>query len=192
MYYLIIQYDQNGNISDIQVNSGNSEQFLKNAQLVANSTNSQPLEGKQRVTNYVLINESDMVDTRVVVKQKNPQNAVFIYAMTEEQMENFGWLPIYQYDDSGKASVKHYMGSDNKEAIYYGRVGVGRWYLLCLGVITVVFGFLSRYMPQCMAETAGTRRSAELILVIQWFLAVVFCEYVIMFVYYVNELYSIT
>ncbi len=192
VYYLIIQYDQNGNISDIQVNSGNSEQFLKNAQLVANSTNSQPLEGKQRVTNYVLINESDMVNTKVAVKQKNPQNAVFIYAMTDEQMENFGWFPIYRYDDSGKASVSHYMGSNNKEAIYYGKVGVGRWYLLCLVVITVVFGFLSRYMPQCMAETAGTRRSAELILVIQWFLAVVFCDYVILFVYYVNELYSIS
>lgn len=191
VYYLIMQYDQNGNISNIQVSSGDSEQFLKNAQLVANSTSSLPIDGEQRVMNYVLENESELLDKRVSVTQKNPTDVVFIYAMTEEQMGNFGWFPIYHYDENERASVRCYMGSYSKEMMYE-KVGVGRWYLTFLGVITVIFGLFARYMPQRMADTAGTGRPAELILVIQWFLAVVFYDDVVTFVHFVNEINSVT
>lgn len=186
MYYIMIQYDQNGNVSDMRVRSNDSEQFLKNAQLVANSTDSLLLDEKQRTTRYVLTNESEVVDTRVTVTQKNPQDAIFIYAMTEEQMGNFSWFPIYHYDDNGRVSVRYYIGTYSKE-LMYERIGVGRWYLLLLAVITVLFGILARYMPRSMADTAGTRRCAELICVILWVLAVICYELVVTLVCMIDE-----
>lgn len=190
-YYFIVYYDQNGNISDIRVRSRDSEQFLKNAQLVANSTDSLLLDDRQRVTQYLLVNEYEVADKRVTVTQKNPQNAVFIYAMTEEQMGNFNWFPIYRYNDYGGVTVSHRIDTGNREMMY-ASVGAGRWYLLFLVVITIVFGFLSRYKPQSMADTAGTRHSAELIWVIQWVLAIVLYDFVVTFVYFANEVYFIT
>lgn len=190
-YYFIVHYDQNGNISDIRVRSGDSEQFLKNAQLVANSTDSLLLADKQRVAQYLMVNESDVADKRVTVTQMNPRNAVFIYAMTEEQIGDFNWFPIYRYDDYGGVSVSHHIDTGSREMVY-ASVGVGRWYLLILAVITVIFGFLSRYKPQCMADTAATKHSAELVWVIQWVLSVVLYDVVVSFVYFANEVYFIT
>lgn len=193
IYYLMVHYDQNGNISDIRVRSRDSEQFLKNAQLVANSTDALLLDYRQRVAQYILVREDDTANKRMTVAQKNPQNAIFIYAMTEEQMENFSWLPIYHYDDYGEVMGQHYIGIGTySREMLYERIGVGRWYLLLLTVITVIFGFLARYKPHRMADTAGTRHSAELVWAIQWVLAVFFYNIVVTFVYLVNEVYSIT
>lgn len=190
-YYFIVQYDQNGNISDIRVRSRDPEQFLKNAQLVANSTDTLLLDNRQKAAEYLLVNESEVADKRVTVTQMAPRNAVFIYAMTEEQMGNFSWFPIYRYDNYGNMTVSHYIDTGNREMMY-ASVGVGRWYLLILVVITVIFGFLSRYKPQSMADTAATKHFAELIWVIQWVLAVVLYDFVVTFVYFVNEVYFIT
>jgi len=191
VYYLMVHYDKNGSISDMRVSSSDSEQLLKNAQLVANSTDALLLDKKQRVTHYVLVNEFDVAYSRMTVTQKNPQNVIFIYAMTEEQKGNFSWFPVYHYDDYGRITVNQYIGSYSKETLY-DHVGVGRWYLLFLVAITVIVGLLSRYVPQSMADTAGTKHSAELIWMIQWILAVVLYPFVVSFVYAVNELYFTT
>ena len=37
-YYLVLRYDQNGRLADIKVKGNNTEQFIKNVQLAANST----------------------------------------------------------------------------------------------------------------------------------------------------------
>ncbi len=186
VYYLIICFDNNGNISDMRVKSSDSEQFLKNAQLVANSTDSLPFDDRQRAVHYVLIDESETIKGKMAVTQRYPQNAVFIYAMTEDQIGNFGWFPIYRYDEYDKVVVEYFMGTYNREMMY-DRVGVGRCYLLFLAVITVVFGLLSRYAPRSMADTVGTRRCAELILAALWFLAVVCYGLVVTFVCLVDE-----
>ncbi|MDE6619409.1 MAG: sensor histidine kinase [Lachnospiraceae bacterium] len=191
VYYLIVDYDQNGNISDMRVSSRDSEQFLKNAQIVANSTGSLLLNERQKVTHYILTDDYGVAHSKMTVTQKNPQNAIFIYAMTREQMENFSQFPIYFYDDNGRAFFSHYIGTYNKERIYY-ITGVGGWYLLILAVITILFGFLSRYRPQCMVDTAGTRHCAELIWAVQWLLSVFLYSIVGSFVYLVNEVYFIT
>ncbi|MDE7273809.1 MAG: HAMP domain-containing histidine kinase [Lachnospiraceae bacterium] len=189
LYYLIVHYDKNGNISDMRVSGIDSEQFLKNAQLAANSSNSMLLDERQRVAHYILTDESGMADRKVTVTQKNPQNVIFIYAMTEEQLRDFNWFPIYHSDAYGRTTVNHYIGTYSKEMAYFR---VGRWYLLLLAVITILFGLLSRYRPQSMADTAGTRHCAELIWGIQWLLAVVLYSFVVTFVYLVNEVYFIT
>ena len=188
VYYIMIQYDKNGSVSDMRVRSSDSEQLLKNVQLVANSTDSLLLDEKQRTMRYALTNESEVVDTRMTVTQKNPQDATFIYAMTEEQMGNFSWFPLYHYDDYGTVSVSYFIGTYSRE-LMYERSGVGRWYLLILAVITVLFGFLARYMPRSMADTAGTKRCAELIWMVQWILTAVFYQLVVTFVCHVGEVF---
>lgn len=189
VYYLMVRYDTNGSISDVRVNGNDPEQFLKNAHLVANSSNSPLLDDRQRLIHYVLVNDSDMVDRRMTVTQKNPQNVVFIYAMTEEQRENFSWFPIYRYDEYDTVSVMTYIGTDAVQMVYE-HVGVGRWYQLFLVGITVIVGLLARYRKQCMADTAGTRHCVELILVIQWILFITCYTLIVTLAYLVNELYS--
>ncbi|MDE6983991.1 MAG: hypothetical protein K2O99_05565, partial [Lachnospiraceae bacterium] len=117
-YYFITCYDQNGVLSDIRVSESSAERFLKNAQMTANSSDSLLLDDRQRTTSYVLVNgedadasddldaesvsektvDADQAVCRVTVTQTNPKNVTFIYAMTEEQMKNFSWLPLYRYD----------------------------------------------------------------------------------------------
>ena len=189
VYYLMVCYDANGSISDVRVSGSDSEQFLKSAQLVANSSNSPLLDDRQKVLNYVLVNESDVVDHRMTITQKNPRNAVFIYAMTEKQRENFSWFPIYRYDGYDTVSVQMHIGTDDVQTVYE-YVGVGRWYQLFLAGITVIVGILARYRKQYMADTAGTRRCAELILAVQWILFIVCYSLVVTLAYVVNELYA--
>lgn len=189
-YYLILKYDGNGSIADIRVSGRDSEQFLKNAQLVANSTDSLLLTDRQKVMRYLLIDDSNVAHGTMTITQKNPRNVTFIYAMVAEQMEGFRWFPVYSQDSYDRVAVEYYIGTDDREMIYE-RVGVGRCYLLFLAVITGIFGFLARYMPQRVADTAGTKRSAEMILAIQWILAVVLYVFVVQVVYLVNESYSV-
>ncbi len=184
VYYFIVCYDQNGVISNIKVSDSKEESFLKNAQLVANSTNSLLLDEQQRETHYVLVNDSDYAVEKMTVTQKNPQNATFIYAMTAEQMEGFSWFPIYQ---AGEGTVVwHYINNDSRE-LMYDRIGMGRDYLLFLAAITWVAFILARRMPQRTADTAGTRHSAELIFCIQWIIALFLYPIVIRLAYTVNE-----
>ncbi len=188
-YYLMICYDKNGSISDMRVRGSNAEQFLKNAQLSANNAGSRLLGSRQRVAHYALVNESDVVDTRMTVTQKNPQNATFIYAMTEEQISNISWFAIYQIDEYGSATVKGHIGTSTRE-VAYENVGIGRCYLLFLVGIAVVVAFLVRHMPQCTADTVGTGCSAEVMFVVMWILSCGLYELIVALVYFVNDLYS--
>lgn len=183
-YFFMVRYDQNGSIYDISVRGNNAEQFLKNAQAVANSTSSLLLENRQRVTDYVLVDDEEYIQEKMTVTQNNPKNATFIYAMTAGQMENFSWIPYYRNDEN--STIIYYIGRDNKELLY-DRVGIGKVYLVFLAVITAVFFVLARYMPQRTADTAGTRHSAELVFAILWILFFVLYSSVVQFVSYVNE-----
>lgn len=185
-YYLIINYDQHGSISGIRAYGSDPEQFLKNAQLVAGSTDALLLDGMRRSERFAVAEKVGVIRSRVTVTQKNPQNATFIYAMTEEQMDNFSWIPVYRNTVDDTMIITEYVGGRNKE-LAYERVGTGRLYLLCLAAIMVIFFFISRYAPQWTADTAGTRRCAELIVVIMFLLAFGMYASVVKLTYYVNE-----
>lgn len=186
-YYFMVRYDQNGSIYDISVRGNNAEQFLKNAQTIANNTRSLPLDDRQKTLDYVLVDDDGWIDKKMTITQNNPKNVTFVYAMTIEQMENFAWIPVYLHNEGN--SVSYYIGNDSKELLYE-RVGVGRIYMMFLAAITMIFFILTRRMPQKTADTAGTRHSAELIFVILWILVFVLYSSVVQFVYYVNEVLS--
>lgn len=204
-YYFITCYDQNGVLSDIRVSESSAERFLKNAQMTANSSDSLLLDDRQRTTSYVLVNgedadasddpdaesvsektvDADQAVCRVTVTQTNPKNVTFIYAMTEEQMKNFSWLPLYRYDGT-RTWVTDYIGIQGQWTMYE-MLGLGRYYQLFLAGLAGIVFVLVRRMPQRTADTAGTRHCAELIWAIQWIVAVGLYNRVISFVCDVNE-----
>lgn len=185
-YYFVVRYDQNGIISDIRVHGSDTEKFLKNAQLVANSMDSLLFLNSQKTEYYRLTDESGNAAGRVAITQKGPENATFIYAMTAEQLENFTWFPVYEISEYGTVRVSHYINGYNKELIYE-RLGIGRLYLTILAVIAGISFVLSRYMPQRTGDTSGTRFCLELIVLFQWILTAGLYSTVVHVVYYTNE-----
>lgn len=186
-YYIIICYDQNGNIVDIRVHGKDADKFLKNAQLVANSQDSLLFTDSQKTEGYALVSStSDEPSGKVNVTQQNPRNAAFIYAMTAEQMEDFIWMPVYQVSEYDDLEVAHYIGGYSKE-IAYDMFGMGRVYLSILAMMVAAVLVLTRHFPQHTADTAGTRYCMESILLIMVFLSLSIYTPVVDLVCYVND-----
>lgn len=179
-YYLVLYYDKNGRISNMKVGGSNVEQFLKNVQLVANSKDALLLNDYEKVSHYVLVDEDDMATGKMTVTQKSPQEVVFIYAMTAEQLEQFPWIQVFTSES------EWYIG-DYDRMYVYDMLGIGNLYLTILGVITILFLIIVRCRPQLTADTAGSKFSAELIFLIFWILSVGLNMTVVELVYYVSE-----
>lgn len=186
-YYIIICYDQYGNIVDIRVHGKDADKFLKNAQLVANSQDSQLFTDSQKTEGYALLSgTSDEPGGKMNVTQQNPRNATFIYAMTAQQMEDFIWMPVYQVSEYDDLEVTNYIGGYSKE-MAYDMYGMGRVYLSILAMMVAAVLVLTRRFPQHTADTAGTRYCMEGILLIMVFLSLSIYTPVVDLVCYVNE-----
>lgn len=164
-YYLVLYYDKNGRISNIKVGGSNVEQFLKNVQLVANSKDTLLLNDYEKVSHYVLVDEDNMANGKMTVTQKNPQDVVFIYAMTEEQKEQFPWIQVFT------SSSEWVIGVYDRQ-FTYRLLGIGNLYLTILGIITILFFIIARCKSQLTADTAGSRFSAELIFLVLGILSI--------------------
>ncbi len=179
-YYLLIDYDSNGRIADIKVEGSNVEAFLKNAQLVANSKESLLLNRYEKTEHYALLDGHETINAKITVTQKNPQDVIFIYAMTAEQMEQFAWVEDFFVPVGGIVDF-------NDREMMYDALGIGNLYLTILGVMTFLFFIITRCRPKLTAGTAGTSFSAELIFLILYILAIVLYMAVVELVYYVSE-----
>jgi len=184
-YYLVLYYDKNGRISNIKVGGSNIEQFLKNVQLAANSKDALLLEDYEKVSHYVLVDADNMATGKMTVTQKNPQDVVFIYAMTAEQKEQFPWIQVFT------SSAEWVIGVYDRQFMY-DLLGIGNLYLTILGVIAIIFFIIVRCKPQLTADTAGSRFSAELIFLILGILSVFLRNTVIELVYYFSEVIEMT
>lgn len=184
-YYLVLYYDKNGRISNIKVGGSNIEQFLKNVQLAANSKDALLLEDYEKVSHYVLVDADNMATGKMTVTQKNPQDVVFIYAMTAEQKEQFPWIQVFT------SSSEWVIGVYDRQFMY-DLLGIGNLYLTILGVIAIIFFIIVRCKPQLTADTAGSRFSAELIFLILGILSVFLRNTVIELVYYFSEVIEMT
>lgn len=179
-YYLVLYYDKNGRISNIKVGGSNVEQFLKNVQLVANSKDTLLLNDYEKVSHYVLVDEDNMANGKMTVTQKNPQDVVFIYAMTEEQKEQFPWIQVFT------SSSEWVIGVYDRQ-FTYRLLGIGNLYLTILGIITILFFIIARCKSQLTADTAGSRFSAELIFLVLGILSIGLNTTVVELVYYFSE-----
>lgn len=186
-YYIIICYDKNGCVSEINVHGNDTERFFKNAQIVATSAESVVFGESRKVTYCTVVDDTGDVAGRMTVTEKNPRDVIFIYAMTEGQIDGFSWLPLYENTEYDEIWLSDYIGTFAKEDLYE-KLGIGRIYLVFLAVITVIVFILTRYVPQLTADTAGTKCHAELIFLIQFILAVASYEWVIHIVYCINEI----
>lgn len=156
------------------------EQFLKNVQLVANSKDTLLLNDYEKVSHYVLVDEDNMANGKMTVTQKNPQDVVFIYAMTEEQKEQFPWIQVFT------SSSEWVIGVYDRQ-FTYRLLGIGNLYLTILGIITILFFIIARCKSQLTADTAGSRFSAELIFLVLGILSIGLNTTVVELVYYFSE-----
>ena len=184
-YYLVLYYVQNGRLSDLKVKGRNTEQFLKNVQLVANSTDALGMEDFGKSARYVLVDDEDMAYKKVTVTQKNPQNAIFIYAMTDEQIEQFSW--ITEFASSSGAMIVN----ATREHLYEV-LGIGNLYLAILCIIAVLVAVTARCRPHLTADTAGSRFPAELVFLMMLFLSAGLHMNVVSEVYYISEIVGMT
>ncbi len=178
-YYLVLRYDQNGRLADIKVKGNNTEQFIKNVQLAANSTDTLCMSDCDKSTQVVLVSDDETAYGKVTITQKNPQNAVFIYAMTSEQLEQFSWMTEF-------SSQRGMIANVTRERLY-DVLGIGNLYLTFLGIMAVLVAVIARYRPHLTADTAGARLAAELVFLMLFVLSFGLQMNVVELVYYVSE-----
>lgn len=184
-YYLVLYYDQNGRLSNFRVKGSNTEQFFKNVQLVANSSGILGVNDINKSAQYRLIDDEGETYARVTVTQKNPQNAVFIYAMTSEQIEHFSWMTEF-------ASSSGAMIVNSTRENLYDVLGIGNLYLAILCIIAVLLAVTARCRPHLTADTAGSRLPAEVIFLMLFMLSIGLHMNVVEEVYYVSEVVGMT
>ena len=178
-YYLVLRYDQNGRLADIKVKGNNTEQFIKNVQLAANSTDTLCMSDCDKSTQVVLVSDDETAYGKVTITQKNPQNAVFIYAMTSEQLEQFSWMTEF-------SSQRGMIANVTRERLY-DVLGIGNLYLTFLGIMAVLVAVIARYRPHLTADTAGARLAAELVFLMLFVLSFGLQMNVVELVYYASE-----
>lgn len=69
-YYLVLRYDQNGRLADIKVKGNNTEQFIKNVQLAANSTDTLCMSDCDKSTQVVLVSDDETAYGKVPSHKK--------------------------------------------------------------------------------------------------------------------------
>lgn len=138
------------------------------------------LNDYEKVSHYVLVDEDNMANGKMTVTQKNPQDVVFIYAMTEEQKEQFPWIQVFT------SSSEWVIGVYDRQ-FTYRLLGIGNLYLTILGIITILFFIIARCKSQLTADTAGSRFSAELIFLVLGILSIGLNTTVVELVYYFSE-----
>ena len=134
-YYVVLQYDGNGTWAEISAKGKNTENFLKHVQLETNDENCLLLEGRKEVEQYAVVDEeTELVEKRVMFRQKKPENVSFAYAMTKEQMDTFLDCNVYDWD-----YLTDRVGYWDYEYAFQ-EAGVGNVFLLLLaGMAVIVF-----------------------------------------------------
>lgn len=184
-YYLVLFYDQNGRLSNFKVKGSNTEQFFKNVQLAANSSAALGVDDLNKSAQYRLVDDDGNIYARITVTQKNPQNAVFIYAMTSEQIEHFSWMTEF-------ASSSGAMIVNSTRENLYDVLGIGNLYLAILCIIAVLLAVTARCRPHLTADTAGARLPAEVVFLMLFMLSIGLHMNVVEEVYYVSEVVGMT
>lgn len=116
VYYILMDYDDAGNLQNISVRGNDANRLLKAVQLTESGNWGKILPDRQDVENYVLWDyDAEMGQKTLTISQKKAANAVFIYAMTKEQQEailsgdgyfiNMPTIGMYSYYYAGVTST---------------------------------------------------------------------------------------
>ncbi|MCM1386880.1 MAG: HAMP domain-containing histidine kinase [Bacillus sp. (in: Bacteria)] len=165
-YYLIMDYDEAGNFQALGVKGQDADKLLKTLQATERSQYGYLLSGRKAQETYAFYYVGkDNVEKLLTLRQKKPMDAVFIYAMTKEQMnmiKNNGYAGGFPSTNDSSVPVS---------LIYsYAQAGIIRVWLLFLAVIFALVMFLALCMPRLLRGKRERKAPIEVIAAIAAFI----------------------
>ncbi|MDE5596840.1 MAG: hypothetical protein K2J04_03315, partial [Lachnospiraceae bacterium] len=104
-YYVIMDYDEAGNLQNIGVKGQDADKLLKTLQKAERGQGGYLLSGRDAKEVYAFYyDEPDNIEKLLTLSQKKPANAVFVYAITKEQIvrfQNRGYAGAYLGENFG-------------------------------------------------------------------------------------------
>lgn len=158
VYYIVMDYDEAGNLGNVKVKSRDADRLLKNVQKAASGAGGRLLQNREEAETFFLYDEeNEEVKQILTIRQKGPANVTFIYAMTEEQADLLsGWNEGYLTDRFGIPS---------QDYSYYVAGVDGVYILLMAGILGITI-LLALWKPGRLEGKAPRRAPFEVVLVI--------------------------
>ena len=165
VYYILMDYDEAGNLGNVKVKSRDADRLLKNVQKAASGAGGRILQSREVSETFFLYDEeNEEVKQILTIRQKGPANVTFIYAMTEEQADLLsGWNAGYLTDRFGIPS---------QDYSYYV-AGVDGVYILLMAAILGATILIALWKPGMLEGKAPRKAPFEVVLVI----AVILCGF---------------
>ena len=139
-YYVIMEYDEAGNLNNLRVKSKDADRLLKNTQIAAGSKVGKILPDREETETYLLYDYDEEEWKQILtLRQKKPVNTTFIYAMTQEQIEVFA--------EGNSGFLLDNFGLPSKEYIYYTSGADSVYFLLLTGILGIVV-LLALWKPE--------------------------------------------
>lgn len=175
-YYVIMDYDEAGNLQNISVKGRDADKFLKTVQKIGDGPMGMLLLNRNVEESFAFYyGEEKQIEKLLTITQKRPCNVTFIYAMTKEQVRVF--------QNRGYAGA--YLGSnlgDGPLYVSYAQAGVSGIVILFLLVIFAVTMLAALYRPQLLEGKKERRAAIEVILFLGLMLLAGCMELILQFV----------
>lgn len=157
-YYIIMDYDEDGNLQNVAVKGEDADKLLKTVQKIEDGAEGRLLpERGAREAFAFYYSDMDQIEKLMTITQKKPCNVTFIYAMTKEQVKGF--------QNRGYAGA--YLGrnfGDMPLYVSYAQAGVPGVVVLFVLVIFVITILAALYRPKLLAGKSERKMAIELIL----------------------------
>jgi len=164
VYYVVMDYDEAGNLKNIRVKSKDADRLLKNIQKAAAGDRGRILPDREAAETFFLCDEEE-VEQVLTVSQKGPANVTFVYAMTEEQARL-----LNNWDGGYPLTNQYYLPS--REYSYY-MAGVSEMYMLLMAGILCMTILFAIWKPERLSGRAPRKMPFEIVAVI----AVLICGF---------------
>lgn len=162
--YVIMDYDEAGNLQNIGVKGQDADKLLKTLQKAERGRGGYLLEDRDAKEVYAFYyDEAENIEKLLTLSQKKPANAVFVYAITKEQMnrlQNRGYAGAYLGKNFGPYP----------QFYSYAQAGVVNVYLLFLLVIFALVMIIALCRPQLLAGKEERKMPIEAIVIIGSFI----------------------
>ena len=166
-YYVIMEYDDAGNLQNIAVKGQDADKLLKTLQKAERGQGGYLVDGRDAKEVYAFYyDEPDNIEKLLTLSQKKPANAVFVYAITKEQISRF--------QNRGYAGA--YLGQNfgpYPQFYSYAQAGVINVYLVFLLVIFVLVMLIALCRPRLLAGKKERKTPIEAIVIIGSFIVFV-------------------
>lgn len=158
-YYVIMEYDKLGNLTDISVKGQDADKLFKTVRGVEGGSGGRLLHNRYETETFGLYdNETDRITGLLKLKQKKPENAVFIYAITYEQR--------HMFDGSKQTNSNSLdMGVYYPTIYSYYNAGIDTAFALLMAAIFIITFMLAALKPDVLEGIRERKMPIEVILI---------------------------